>query len=379
MHARAAIAVAVTVALAYGLAPAARAHDADPSIATTVVGVAPQIPGVTASVVEGVVPGLSLSNSSPHPLYALGPDGTPFLRIGPGGTYANLNARAFYLSTVPGGETVVPPRAHAHAAADWVRISARSAWAFYDQRIPAIGALPPAIRAQTTARLLARFTVPLRYGAQSAQVDGVVEYRPPFGGAVAKLDTPLHPAPAVTIALVPGQYPELFVSSTGEGTVTVLGEDGEPFAEIGPVGVRVNARSPTHAADLVARGERPTITPSAVGPPLWRQASSASTYAWFDPRIHYERAEPPSGALTSGRMTRLRTFDIPLSVSGRRVGVVGEIDWVPSAQTARLAPHGRPPGSSSAWPWLGPLLAALGVAAAWAAARRLRRRRPAAR
>ena len=43
--------------------------------------------------------------------------------------------------------------------------------------------------------------------------------------------------------------------NAGTEPVTVLGKEGEPFARIGPRGVEVNERSPTHVDDQVAKGE----------------------------------------------------------------------------------------------------------------------------
>ncbi len=97
---------------------------------------------------------------------------------------------------------------------------------------------------------------------------------PPRALPVARLTSPMNPAPGVTVALLPGSHPDLYVQNSGARTVTVLGQQGEPFAQIGPHGVQVNLRSPIHAADASARGQSPEASANPAARPLWRRVSA---------------------------------------------------------------------------------------------------------
>lgn len=269
--------------------PATWAHTGDPNIQTVVEQLKPSLPGVTFSVVENVAPALSAQNSSAEDLEILGPDGAPFLRLGPRGAEGNVNSPAFYQSAAPGGQAPVPPRARRGPVAPaWRRLSRRPAWGWYEPRVPDIPSAPDAVRARSTPTTLASWSLPLRYGALPAVVQGVVTYRPPVAGTVSALSSPMNPAPGVTVALLPGHLPDLLVSNTGQQTVTVLGEQGEPFARIGRAGVQVNLRSPIYAADVSARGGTPPTRSNPAAPPLFRRVSTAGTLDWFDPRPHLE-------------------------------------------------------------------------------------------
>lgn len=269
--------------------PIARAHTGDPNIQTAVEQLKPSLPGVTFSVVENVAPALSAQNTSAQALEILGPDGAPFLRLGPRGAEGNVNSPSLYQSSAPGGQAPVPPRARRGPVAPaWALLSRRPAWGWYEPRVPAIASASDAVRSRRTPTVLASWSIPLRYGARPAVVQGVVAYRPPDAGTVSALTSPMNPAPGVTVALLPGHLPDLLVSVTGPQTVTVMGEQGEPFARIGRTGVEVNLRSPIYAADVSARGGTPPTPSNPAAPPLFRRVSTSGTLDWFDPRPHLQ-------------------------------------------------------------------------------------------
>ena len=279
----------VLLAAALTAPPVARAHTGDPNIQTAVERVKPSLPGVTLSVVENVAPALSAQNASTQDLEILGPDGAPFLRLGPRGAEGNVNSPAFYRSSAPGGQAPVPPRARRGPVAPaWARLSRRPAWGWYEPRVPDIPSAPDAVRTRASPTTLASWAIPLRYGARPAVVQGVVTYRPPVAGVASTLTSPTNPAAGVTVALLPGHLPDLLVSDTGPQTVTIMGEQGEPFARIGPAGVQVNVRSPIYAADVSARGGTPATASNPAAPPLFRRVSTSGTLDWFDPRPHLQ-------------------------------------------------------------------------------------------
>ncbi len=298
----------VVVPAALLLAPGfALAHEGDPNIQTVIEELMPAVPGVSVSVIQGsVVPSLEAYNPTPTELQVLGTDGVPFLRLGPSGTQGNAASPELYLSEAPSGAAGVPPGVHAGAPARWVPLSRRPVWTWFDQRVPALTSAPPAVRGRPAASLLGRFAIPLRYGGGPVKAAGVVSYVPPTGGLVTSLTSPMQPVPGLTVALLPGRFPDLYVQNSGTATITVLGEGGEAFAQIGPKGVRVNLRSPIHGADLTARGQTPTVRADPSAAPLWQEVSATPSYDWFDPRPHF-----------------LPRWTIPLHLGGRTILVQG--------------------------------------------------------
>lgn len=186
---------------------------------------------------------------------------------------------------------------------------------------------PPAVRGRPTATLLGRFAIPLRYGGSSVKAEGVVSYVPPAGGVVTSLTSPMQPALGLTVALLPGRFPDVYLQNSGTTTVTVLGEGGEPFAQIGPQGVRVNLRSPIHDADLTARGQTPRVRTDLSAAPLWQDVSATPSYDWFDPRPHF-----------------LPSWTIPLHLGARTIPVQGVQRFAaPTTVSSLLASRHAPP------------------------------------
>ncbi|MFN2612043.1 MAG: hypothetical protein ABR536_01580 [Solirubrobacterales bacterium] len=336
--------------LAFG---SAYAHEGDPNIDTVILGVRPALPGVAIDVVQNVVPALSLRNSTRTELEVLDRSGVPFLRIGPRGAEGNLGAAAFYRSAGPSGAVSVPANVAAgRAPTRWALLSRRPAWAWYDDRVPNITAAPPAVRGRLAPSELAGFSIPLRLGAQRAAAEGEVEYVPPRALPLARLTSPTNPAPGVTVALLAGSHPDLYLQDSGTQTVTVLGQQGEPFAQIGPHGVLVNLRSPIHAADATARGQRPEVQANPAAHPLWRRVSSAGTYDWLDPRPRLQRSWTVPILVGTRRLSITGALSAPPPVAG----ALGAVATGPGPRIRRPGAHENPSGSSVAlWVGLGGL------------------------
>lgn len=331
--------------LALLLAPAlGSAHSANPNINTLVTGTRPALPGVTITTIQSsIAPALSASNGSRRSLEVLGPDGVPFLRIGPGGAFGNVDTPAFYLSGAPDGETSVPPGVQRlRGRVRWVRLSRQPAWAWYDARVPAIVTAPAAVENRTTPTRLQTFTIPLRYAGQAAQALGEVDYQPPTGGPVATMTSPMVIYPGITVALLPGARPDVYLQDSGSRVVTVEGPQGEPFAQIGPQGVRVNVLSPIHEADAIARGGRAVVRLEGSRAPRYQRVSSAPSYDWLDPR---PRLEP--------------RWRIPLLIDGRTYYITGTLRFQAATTVAALLRRARGPRRAKAD---GPLTAGVIVA-----------------
>jgi hypothetical protein len=117
--------------------------------------------------------------------------------------------------------------------------------------------------------------------------------------------------------------------------VEVLGDLNEPMLRISHEGAWANRSSPTAVAARLVRNGRG-----------WQQVGG-STYTWHDHRL----APPP---YRDGRAGVVASFHVPIRVDGQRTMIAGS-----------FVRYRRP----SAWPWI--LGAAVGVAAALTASRRL--------
>lgn len=302
----------------------AAAHQGDPNIESVVTGVVPSLPGVVVSFIDTVTPALSAVNTSSRELEILGPDGGPFLRLGPRGAEGNVHSRIFYLTTAPGGETSPPPGLRPGAPPVWRLLSHRPAWVWYEPRIPDLQVAPLTVRARAKPTTLARWSIPVRTGGASAAVKGVTVYTPQRDAVVRRMTSSMMLAPGVTVALLPGRDPDLYLQNYGRETVTVLGQQGEPFAEISPGGVLVNLRSPVHAADVSARGGRAEVAPNAGEPPLFRRVAGQPAFDWFDPRPRLQSR-----------------WSVPVRIGARTVAITGTLAVVPTPAPGAVRLRGR--------------------------------------
>jgi len=158
-------------------------------------------------------------------------------------------------------------------------------------------------------------------------------------------------ADGVTARVIDGNR-RLELTVRAPHTVVVVGYGGEPFLRFDPAGVWVNERSLTAVSNkLTEPGATPALDRAAL--PHWQSLTQSHTYAWHDHRL----------ALVPGSMAaigRVGTWTVPMLVDGRSLRVGGGL-W-------------HDPGPLL-WPWLvllGALAAAVGVALALRAGRRLR-------
>lgn len=92
----------------------------------------------------------------------------------------------------------------------------------------------------------------------------------------------------VEIRIVHLDSPALVITNETSEVITVFGEKGEPFLQIGPDGVRANAESPTTYRSAAPRRE---ISPGDIDPqakPKWSLFSEEPSWTWFDPRLLFE-------------------------------------------------------------------------------------------
>lgn len=370
--------LAGAVVLTAGTGQAWAHGETSPTIQTLVDEVEPDVAGVDFGVLPGPAARLSARNATGEVLEVLGLRDRPFLRIGPGGVQADVNSIDWYRSGNPDGIATTPRGVRLTGPPRWERVSRRPAWAWFDHRLhPATVQVPPeALEAQRTARL-DDWVVPTRLGGRDVEVRGHVEYRPLLGAISPELESPAALTPSVQVSLLRGRLPGLLLVNTGARVVTVFGKEGEPFARIGPRGVDVNERSPTHVDDQVAKGEIAAVSDGgadASAAPQWRRVSSASSYAWLETRALYPGQRPPREISEGRERVVLEKWTVPVQAGARRLEIRGTTSWVPF-RTAVAAASGTGDGSV-AWLVAGGAVVLLALAGAAVARRRAFRSRP---
>jgi len=120
----------------------------------------------------------------------------------------------------------------------------------------------------------------------------------------------VHPTiEGIEVRVVHLDAPALAVRNDTSQTLTVLGEKGEPFLQIGPDGVRANTESPTTYVSTAPRRDivPPGLKPS--GRPQWVVFSEEPSWTWFDPRLRAERNRT--------------TWEVPFMLGGQPVMAEG--------------------------------------------------------
>ncbi|MCF0091575.1 hypothetical protein [Micromonospora sp. MH99] len=176
----AATACAATVLTA---APAA-AHGADApdgsDYRTRVTGVTPARPGLTVRVIEAGAR-LELTNRTGRAIEVIGYSGEPYLRVGPDGVYENSRSPATYLNRTLAGDTALPADADPAAPPSWRRVDDGVSVRWHDQRALWQESAPPDVARAAPERehRVRDWTIPLRDGADPAQIAGTLDWVPP--------------------------------------------------------------------------------------------------------------------------------------------------------------------------------------------------------
>ncbi|PWR08662.1 hypothetical protein DKT68_14790 [Micromonospora acroterricola] len=177
------VATAACAATLLTAAPAA-AHGADApdgsDYRTRTTGVAPARPGLEVRVVEAGAR-LELTNRTGRPIEVIGYSGEPYLRVGPDGVFENSRSPATYLNRTIAGDTTLPAEADPAATPSWRRVSDGPTVRWHDQRALWRESAPPdAVRAAPDREHRVRdWTIPVRDGADPAQIRGTLDWLPP--------------------------------------------------------------------------------------------------------------------------------------------------------------------------------------------------------
>lgn len=332
------------IAVAFVLLPTvAHAHSyADPALATVFVGLQPvELPaGVTVAVRPSVVDELVVSNTTTTPLEVLALGGEPFLRISAAGVEANLASPDWYSTGTPEGGAPVPGQVQRDGGKGqprWVKVSSGSTWSEFDSRLRPPVEVSPQVRAAGKDRMLASWQIPLRYGSVRTAATGQIVFTPVRGGLVVAVTRS-----PVTVTVLQGKLPGLFLRAAPGEEVVVQGKDGVPFLRFSKGRVEANTVSASWREDQQARGLRVR----AAG---WVTVGEGGTYSWLDARLRYPRDLPPDDLLTKGG--EVQRWAVPVTVGGATGSIEGAITWVPRSAALKALRPTASQGRSWLW-WL---------------------------
>ncbi len=338
--------------------PAAAHSYRDPALRTVLDDVHPALPaGAAVAIRPSVLDELVVTNTTAVPLEVLGAGGRPFLRVSRDGVLADLGSPDWLTTAVPEG---APPPSPGRVR--WVRVSRGSTWSEFDPRLRPPVAVDHSVRAAGIERVVAVWSIPLRYGGRPVRAAGRVVFSPVRGGLVVAVTS----APAgLSATALQGELPGLFVRVARGHRVEVRGADGGPFLRLAGGQVDAALASPSWRADRAARG----LVVSGAG---WARVGTGATFTWLDARLRYPHDEPPADQRQ--HQVVLQRWSVPALVDGVPGAIRGTVTWVPRAQAlgAVLPPA---PTRHRRWAEAGAVAVAVGAATTGWYLRR-RRRRP---
>ena len=274
------LAVALAVAGALLVRPAGAHHAGAPSDVVPVLDPVPHgLAGVTVQLTYTLGWQLVVENPTGKTLDVLDESGRPFLRLG---------------------------RRAGATASGWFDPRIRP-----DRVDVARGVLRAGVR--TT---VGRWAIPLRLNGKPLALTGRFETVPPPDGAFRARLTSGDPFEGVTVTLMPGRVPALYLVNASDEDVLVLGADGEPFLRIGPGGTSANVRSATwrRIGKAIAAADDGAAS-------RWELQSPSPRYAWIEPRA----------AAAASWTNESREWLVVLRRGADEARVTGVVEWVPSA------------------------------------------------
>lgn len=359
-----AIATALLALAASGPRPA-HAHPGDQQAEPVFERMEPDVPGVVLDIVYTANYQFVVENPTPTELVILAPTGEPFIRIGPEGAFGNFNSPSWYDSNVPDGllPQQMPERATPGPDVEpaWTRVSRDASWGWYDHRLhPEQRYLDPEVLESSEPVDLGSWEVPFRYGDTDGTIAGRFVYTPLLGVYESVLRSSEQPAEGVTVQVVSAQVPALYLENTSTQTVTVLGEEEEPFIRIGPH-VEVNLHSPTYVKVAQAEGRTPTEEAGAALAPRWHQVQESPRWRWLEFRAAPPEGDPRAEWAEREDPTTVKTWKVPILVGEDRREITGITRFVPVAAVRAQTGGEESGGGSSPVPLLAGAALAAGV------------------
>jgi hypothetical protein len=204
----------------------------------------------------------------------------------------------------------------------FVRIGRRepvTAWGWFDPRIrPDRADVARGVLRAGAKTTVGRWAIPLRLNGKALALTGRFVTVPPPDGAFRARLTSGDPFDGVTVTLMPGRVPALYLVNASDEDVLVLGADGEPFLRIGPGGTSANVRSATWRRS----GKAAAAADDGVEP-RWELQSPSPRYAWIEPRA--------AAAASWTKDTASREWSVVVRRGADEARVTGVVEWIPSA------------------------------------------------
>lgn len=176
-----------------------------------------------------------------------------------------------------------------------------------------------------------RWAIPMRLNGKALALGGRFETVPLPDGAFRARLTSGDPFDGVSVTLMPGRVPALYLVNAGDEDVLVLGADREPFLRIGPGGTSANVRSATWRRS----GKAAAPGANDGGEPRWELQSPSPRYAWIEARA--------AAAASWTNDTPSREWFVVVRRGADEARVTGVVEWIPSAsgvQTVTLTRSG---------------------------------------
>lgn len=273
------LAAAITTS-AYGHGPERRED-----LVVTLDSLPSALRGVKAGLHQTLGLQLLVENKTGKQLEILDDAGKPFIRLGPDGAHADLASPYWRASQLAGGRA---PAASAPAmpAPRWAKVSTDAAWGWFDIRLNTQKVKVPRRMVQAGREAqIGRWKVPVRFGGVAMQLSGAFRYAPPPRGYFeTRLTSPAEISPGVTVMLLRGAVPGIYLDNRSGQAVTLYGAAGEPFLRIGPEGVHANVASPSWLASGKAETSFTEAVADAGAEPQWQLRSASSRFSWLEPR-----------------------------------------------------------------------------------------------
>jgi hypothetical protein len=122
--------------------------------------------------------------------------------------------------------------------------------------------------------------------------------------------------------------PQLTVRVTGNDELTLIGEQQEPMARVGPRGAYANSRSPTWFLSKNPN-KNPPETVDASMPPRWTRVTEEPELIYQESRAEWPHDSPPEDVRKIGDRTTIMDWRIPARYGGMPVEIQGHVDWIP--------------------------------------------------
>lgn len=311
--------LALLLWLVLGLWPAAlMAHGAGPRW-QALLDASLELPAdVEVQIRHSLAPQVLLSNQSEQALEVLDPRGRAFLRIGPEGVHADMNAAAWYNTYSVAGLATPQAAQDPQAAPRWRQVSTETAWGWFD---PRLSPDPDAGNDSGADYTPPPWEIPTRRAEGSPfRLSGHFQQTQAQGQWQSQLTRSGRLSPQISIGLIPGPVDAFMLRNQSQQPVTVIGVDAEPFVRVGPEGVFANATSKTWRAWGRSRFEQSDLEATQ---PQWIKISNSQTYTWLDPRSRPATSEPSDASAAQA----LHHWSIPLRVAGELTQLPGQSQW----------------------------------------------------